>query len=112
MRAPIHGYPGVPKRSARHGEYFAIYELALVRSRAFEAKIFLFGDACHRLSRHFFHYRQSGAEPPNRLQLTRVLFRRYPYAIIYRVLPDRIEILAIAHARRRPGYWRNRANQP
>jgi toxin ParE1/3/4 len=33
---------------------------------------------------------------------------RFPYAIIYRDQPDRIEILAVAHAARRPGYWQNR----
>ena len=38
----------------------------------------------------------------------RVLLRRFPYLVIYRVLPDRIEILAVAHGRRRPGYWRDR----
>jgi plasmid stabilization system protein ParE len=33
---------------------------------------------------------------------------RFPYQIIYRVDPDRLFIMAIAHAKRRPGYWRNR----
>lgn len=40
----------------------------------------------------------------------RVILRRFPYLVIYRVLPDRVEILAVAHGRRRPGYWRGRAN--
>jgi toxin ParE1/3/4 len=38
----------------------------------------------------------------------RILLRRYPYVVIYRVLTDRIQILAVAHGRRRPGYWRDR----
>ena len=38
----------------------------------------------------------------------RVLLRRYPYVMIYRVLSDRIQVLAVAHGRRRPGYWRER----
>jgi len=38
----------------------------------------------------------------------RVILQHYPYLLIYRVLPDRIEILAVAHGRRRPGYWRIR----
>jgi hypothetical protein len=31
----------------------------------------------------------------------RVLLRHYPYAVIYRAYPDRIEILAVPHGRRR-----------
>ena len=31
--------------------------------------------------------------------------RRFPYHVVYLELPDRLQILAIAHDRRRPGYW-------
>jgi plasmid stabilization system protein ParE len=34
---------------------------------------------------------------------------RFPYAVIYRVKADAVQILAVAHAKRRPGYWRERA---
>jgi plasmid stabilization system protein ParE len=34
--------------------------------------------------------------------------KRFPYALIYRVKPDVITVVAIAHMRRKPGYWRNR----
>ena len=34
--------------------------------------------------------------------------RRYPYSIHYRVEPDLIRILAVAHQSRRPGYWKKR----
>jgi plasmid stabilization system protein ParE len=30
----------------------------------------------------------------------------FPYYVIFEELTDRVEILAIAHNRRRPGYWR------
>ncbi|WP_373065462.1 type II toxin-antitoxin system RelE/ParE family toxin [Gemmatimonas sp.] len=34
---------------------------------------------------------------------------RFPYAAVYRVAPDgSIRVLAVAHHRRRPGYWRAR----
>lgn len=39
----------------------------------------------------------------------RVLARRFPYTIHYEELSDRISVLAVAHQKRRPGYWRNRA---
>jgi plasmid stabilization system protein ParE len=34
--------------------------------------------------------------------------RRYPYSIIYRIEPGTVLVVAVAHGRRRPGYWRNR----
>lgn len=37
-----------------------------------------------------------------------LLVRRFPYVLYYLDLPERIWILAVAHARRRPGYWKSR----
>ncbi len=34
--------------------------------------------------------------------------RRYPYSLHYRLEPDLIRILAVAHHSRRPGYWAKR----
>ena len=34
---------------------------------------------------------------------------RFPYGIIYRTKPDAIEILAVMHLRREPGYWKSRS---
>ncbi len=41
----------------------------------------------------------------------RTLLNRYPYFIVFRELPRKIEIIAIAHAKRRPGYWAKRLRQ-
>ena len=38
----------------------------------------------------------------------RILLRRYPFFVVYRVRGDNVQIVAVAHARRRPGYWRAR----
>ena len=38
----------------------------------------------------------------------RILFRRFPFFMVYRVRGGDLEIVAVAHARRRPGYWRTR----
>lgn len=46
----------------------------------------------------------SAAGPSRR----RVLVPRFPYAIVYRRDPESIVILAVAHQKRRPGYWRRR----
>jgi toxin ParE1/3/4 len=32
----------------------------------------------------------------------------FPFIVIYREADDTIQILAVAHGRRRPGYWRTR----
>jgi plasmid stabilization system protein ParE len=42
-------------------------------------------------------------------RLRRILVPGFPYGLIYRPEPDRILIVAVAHVRRRPGYWRARA---
>jgi plasmid stabilization system protein ParE len=40
--------------------------------------------------------------------IRRALLRTYPYAVVYRETEHEILILAIAHGKRRPGYWRKR----
>ena len=34
--------------------------------------------------------------------------KRFPYSLHYRVVGEVIDILAVAHQKRRPGYWRSR----
>lgn len=36
------------------------------------------------------------------------ILRRFPYSIIYQVTAVELRIIAVAHHRRRPGYWANR----
>ncbi len=38
----------------------------------------------------------------------RYLLRRFPFSVVYRIERSRILIVAVAHGRRRPGYWKNR----
>jgi toxin ParE1/3/4 len=40
--------------------------------------------------------------------LKRALLHRFPFSLIYSVEIDAILIVAVAHQRRRPGYWRDR----
>ena len=35
----------------------------------------------------------------------RVLLRRFPFFVVYRVIDGEVEVVAVAHGRRRPGYW-------
>lgn len=38
----------------------------------------------------------------------RKLVNRFPYGVIFTIENDQIRVLAIAHLKRRPGYWRYR----
>ena len=35
----------------------------------------------------------------------RMVVHRYPFFIVYRIDSDALHVLAVAHQRRRPGYW-------
>ena len=39
--------------------------------------------------------------------------RKFPYVLYYHIISEnRIRIVAVAHAKRRPGYWIKRASRP
>jgi plasmid stabilization system protein ParE len=38
----------------------------------------------------------------------RFLLRHFPFAVVYRNTPSAVQIIAMAHGRRRPGYWKGR----
>ena len=38
----------------------------------------------------------------------RYVLQKFPYSIIYREIEDGIEVVAVAHQKRRPGYWHGR----
>jgi toxin ParE1/3/4 len=48
------------------------------------------------------------AGSPAGLPHRRMLVRRFPYWIVYRADQDSVLVLAVAHQRRHPGYWRPR----
>ena len=41
-------------------------------------------------------------------KIRRCLFNRFPYALYYGIIEGRILVVAIAHLRRKPGYWYDR----
>ena len=52
-------------------------------------------------------------ESPNRWPKDRDGFRQYqlrsfPFVLFYRDTPSAVEIIAVAHASRNPGYWKSR----
>jgi len=38
----------------------------------------------------------------------RCLLQGFPFAVVYRELPSAIQVIAVAHGRRRPNYWKAR----
>jgi plasmid stabilization system protein ParE len=34
--------------------------------------------------------------------------KKFPFRVVYRLVDNRVLVVAIAHAKRRPGYWRGR----
>ena len=46
-----------------------------------------------------------GSDPMTR----RFLLHGFPYQIVYRLRPAEIVIVAVAHTKRRPGYWKKRS---
>jgi plasmid stabilization system protein ParE len=48
---------------------------------------------------------------PEDLVVRRALLPRFPYAVIFMDLRTHVRVLAVAHAKRRPGYWLNRVEK-
>jgi toxin ParE1/3/4 len=43
-------------------------------------------------------------------EFRRARLNRFPYAVVYRVLPDEIVVVAVQHLKRRPDAWKRRRN--
>ena len=70
-----------------------------------------------RLGRRFYFeiersFRKILAEPDRFFQFhppfRRALVRKFPYSVIFAQKQDRIWVLAVMHAKRKPGYWIHR----
>jgi plasmid stabilization system protein ParE len=48
---------------------------------------------------------------PRDLVVRRALLPRFPYALVFVDLGTEIRVLAVAHAKRRPGYWLDRVGE-
>ena len=57
---------------------------------------------------HLIQLHSEIGAPYKNTQFRFSLVKRFPYVIYYVELTDAIWIMAIAHVRRRPGYWKRR----
>jgi len=70
-----------------------------------------FFDAVDASVERISRFPQSGAlypQVPPDLEIRRVPVKRFPYHVVYLETAEAIRILAVAHDRRRPGYWLSR----
>lgn len=54
-------------------------------------------------------HEEAGAPVAGDPRTRRLLVGRFPYQVVYRLRDTEIVIVAFAHLKRRPGYWRKRA---
>lgn len=59
-------------------------------------------ETLHRIQRHPLLYRQVEGD------VRKCRIPRFPYGMIYRIRPTHVEIIAVMHLRRAPGYWKER----
>jgi plasmid stabilization system protein ParE len=55
--------------------------------------------------------RNPSAWPPYLHGTQKYVLKHFPFTIVFRATKNQIEIIAVAHHRRRPGYWAERLNQ-
>ena len=65
------------------------------------------------LLREFLHFTQLISELPEAFpkahrEARKATLKQFPYAIIYVVEDDRVEVIAFAHSARRPRVWKSR----
>ena len=93
-----------PSAVDEHLEHIAFYEaqqkgLGRRYDKAFEVAMRVICDSPERF--------KLVAEPGIR----RAVLRGFPYFVLYHQVDDIVEVLAIAHHRRRPDYWHERVDK-
>jgi toxin ParE1/3/4 len=89
-----------PEAEAELGDAASFYEARV------EGLGKAFADAVERTILFIRRYPEAGTRVDQFRR--RVVVRGFPYSVVYQTQPDAVLILAVAHARRRPGYWRAR----
>ena len=90
-------HPAAAEEAAAAYEWYA--QRSLVAARGFREEL--------------RHAVEAVAKAPDRwpqygIRARRYLFPRFPFGLVYRLRDGEVEVLAVAHGKRRPGYWRHR----
>jgi len=59
-------------------------------------------DAIYRIQKHPLLYKNIGDD------VRKCRLKQFPIAVVFRLQPNHIEVVAIMHLRREPGYWAKR----
>ena len=91
-----------PEAALEHEEQVAFYErqsqgLGARYHRAFRSTM---RRICNNPSRHRIFVQPD---------IRRVALNGFPFSVVYRSVDGPVQVLAVAHHRRRPGYWSDRA---
>ena len=67
-------------------------------------------DLADKVSEAFLRIQQNPGIYPfhNQTRIQKCLVRRFPYTVFYVQFDDHIAVLAVAHQKRRPDYWKFR----
>jgi plasmid stabilization system protein ParE len=93
----IEFHPAALEEAEAARDWYA--ERSLVASKAFISEL--------------IHAVEQLAEAPDRWPqyeagTRRYVFPRFPFSLIYRILDRKIQIVAVAHVKRKPEYWKDR----
>jgi toxin ParE1/3/4 len=61
-----------------------------------------------RLIQEFPGIGKPAPEVPKASGVRKIAVKAFPYWVVYQELPSLLYVVAIAHSRRKPGYWRHR----
>lgn len=89
----------VPKKNLTRLQCF----MSCVKPRLGEEFLLELSESFQRIRKNPFSYKIHFDD------FRRHLMERFPYAVFYRVEHQLVTVFAVAHLRRRPGYWEDRA---
>jgi toxin ParE1/3/4 len=64
-------------------------------------------NAFELIEQHPKRFKRLKTKDPDR-EIRRLLLKRFPFLIVYEILPEEILVVAVAHGKRKPNYWENR----
>ena len=91
----IRSHPGATRDFNRAVDWYI--------SEAGKAAATRFIDEVEQLRSLILDYPRIGT--PGRLDTRSLVFKRFPYTLVYRARGDVLEVIALAHQSRRPEYW-------
>jgi toxin ParE1/3/4 len=96
--SPVEFHPAARGELIQSAQYYQAQSSGLGRRFALAVR-----DAVNRIREFPLLY------PAIEDDIRRCRVHRFPYGVVYRPKPERIEVLAVMHLHRQPGYWKSRA---